>query len=216
MKDRQRMSAAQPGARSTTVRRGSFLMIVLLGAVAAIAVTRCHRDTVSSKDTETAGASGAPDTDGVSAGGALGASGGGGRLAASDSRVDGASDENVCGGATGRGCGPMQWCSFSRGDCGAGNRAGQCRAIGDMNGVECTSPVCGCNGQAYCNAWNAHVAGTDTTDSKSCVTGNGVVGATCWADGDCQNGFKCCRASGGGGTPLVCKQAMSGYCPAVP
>src|SRR5439155_27324455 len=103
--------------------------------------------------------------------------------------------------------GPMQWCSFPRGDCGAGNQAGQCRTVEDANAVGCTTPICGCDGRAYCNAWAAHVAATDTTDSKSCVAGNGAVGAACWADADCQNGFKCCRASGGAGTALVCKQA---------
>ena len=86
-----------------------------------------------------------------------------------------------------------------------------------MTGFDCSTPVCGCNGNAYASACSAHQAGVDTMAADSCFAGNGGAGAPCSADTDCATGFKCCTTSGAVGSSIACKQVAAGaQCPAVP
>jgi hypothetical protein len=132
-------------------------------------------------------------------------------------RQCGSAGAMACGGPTGATCGPSEWCSFPDGSCGAGNEQGQCRLFVSIDNPQCgTSPVCGCDGRAYCAAWAAHLGGTDTSNSQSCI-GDGGNAATCLTDADCQTGLKCCASSGHPQTPMICKPvATGGGCPLVP
>jgi hypothetical protein len=212
------------------------LGMLLLGTI-AMTMTWCQGKVANEGTRGTAGTSGAGNGSSGSSGGAGtlaagGSSGGGpgsvessvGDTSSDDASrdawsggADGSGDGRACSDVTGAQCGSMAWCSFSGGTCGAGNQQGQCRQVESGNGTNCASPVCGCNGNAYCNEWAAHMHGTDTTGSKSCVPGDGGDTAPCLVDTDCQTGFKCCQVSGASDSRLLCKQVAAGQgCPLVP
>jgi len=159
--------------------RSRVFLMLMLAMVVAATVTWCHREPVGGNAGATAGSTDTGGTAGTTENTSPGGSGGGGNETAGDSAAALPDGGKGCGGSTGEGCGPMEWCSFSRGDCGADNHPGQCRPLEQGNGDDCTSPVCGCDGRAYCNAWAAHRMGSDTSGSKSCITGNGDLGAAC-------------------------------------
>jgi hypothetical protein len=146
-----------------------------------------------------------------------GATGSGGSAGIGGATGSGGGTGTICGGIAGRACQTSEWCDFSSGSCGAGDQQGQCRAQETCSVVDCSNVVCGCDGHSYCNACLAHLRGFDTTDSRSCIPGNGGAGIPCAADTDCQTGFKCCRACGAGDCPIACTQVVAGaQCPALP
>ena len=146
------------------------------------------------------------------------ASGASGASATGESTGSGASSGSgitVCGGAAGVICDSDSWCDFG-GSCGGGDAQGQCRPVGDGGPADCTHPVCGCDGKAYCNAWVAQMNGVGTTASTSCVSGDGGAAAPCMVDSDCQNGLSCCRG-GASISALKCtKSAPAGGCLGTP
>jgi hypothetical protein len=171
----------------------------------------------------TSGAGGASGSGGAS--GAGGASGMGGSAGAGGSAGGGSGGSGVtdggaeagsgkrCGGFTGKQCGPSEWCDYP-GGCGAADQEGDCQPMNEQGCPPTTMVVCGCDGRAYRNACIAHFARTDTTDSPSCIKGNGGTGDPCGADGDCRMGWKCCTGGGAIGSPLVCMQVSQ--CPLLP
>ena len=160
----------------------------------------------------TGGATGSGGSTG--SGGATGSGGGTGSGGATGS---GGGTGAVCGGLLGLTCSATQWCDFPGGTCGAGDQQGQCKPPETCTPTDCSNVVCGCDGNSYCNACLAHLRGLDTTDSRSCIPGNGGAGVPCAADTDCRTGFKCCRACGAGDCPIACTQvATGGQCPALP
>jgi hypothetical protein len=113
-------------------------------------------------------------------------------------------------------CGGSEWCDYPAGNCGAGDQQGQCKPT-DGTISNCGDVVCGCDGKSYDNACAAHFNGVDTTNTKSCIAGNGGANAACGQDSDCMTGFKCCRTGGFIGSPIACRPVASGaQCPALP
>jgi hypothetical protein len=73
-----------------------------------------------------------------------------------------------CGGFTGRGCGPGQYCLFPMTPCGDDMTPGQCiESPTDCSGMMCTT-VCGCDGNTYCNRCSAERNGTDVRFDGAC------------------------------------------------
>ena len=178
-----------------------------------------------------AGSAGAGGMSGSGGGGTGGASGAGGSAGAGGSGGGGAGSGGAggsggamgdggtgkaCGGLAGLKCSPGGWCDYPGDTCGQGDQLGQCKQS-EGNTRNCGEVVCGCDGHAYPNACAAHIRGSDTSNTKSCIPGNGGDNAPCGKDSDCQTGFKCCTGGGALGSPLVCKQVPAGYnCPALP
>src|SRR5262249_56328374 len=86
-------------------------------------------------------------------------------------------------------CGINSFCDFSAPTCGLAQgsfAAGICQPRPQLCPLDCPG-VCGCNGQFYCNACLAHVAGTDDSSDRSCLANRpdaavticgGLTGAT--------------------------------------
>lgn len=121
----------------------------------------------------------------------------------------------MCGGIAGVTCGPLQFCDFGNGQCGAGDQQGQCELSG---GALCPQKVvCGCDGHTYSSACAAYANGFDIMSTTSCIPGNGGTGAPCGQDSDCMSGYKCCVTGGTVGSPIACRQiASGGSCPLLP
>jgi hypothetical protein len=121
----------------------------------------------------------------------------------------------VCGGIAGATCGPLEFCDFGNGQCGAGDQQGHCELSG---GALCPQQVvCGCDGKTYSSACAAYQNGVDTMSTTSCIPGNGGTGAPCGQDTDCMSGYKCCVTGGTAGSPIACRQiAAGGSCPLLP
>ena len=88
----------------------------------------------------------------------------------SSSSTDGGSGApcDTFGGAQ---CNPEEYCSFSDGWCGGGDIGGVCLPRRDGCTRDCPG-VCGCDGQFYCNACNAHQAGIDVAAGVFCSAGS--------------------------------------------
>jgi hypothetical protein len=136
----------------------------------------------------TGGASGSGGSAGVAGGGVAGTAGGTGK---------------PCGGKGGNVCDTGEWCDYPGDMCGVGDALGECKLAGANCSTQCT-PVCGCDGYAYCNLCHAHAAGFDSDGTTSCISKNGAVGAPCGVNGDCQSGLDCCFGCGVDGCPLEC------------
>lgn len=81
-----------------------------------------------------------------------------------------------CGGFGGATCAPGQYCAYPPElgpACGALDGLGVCQIAEDACDDDCPG-VCGCDGQFYCNACQAHQAGTDVSDSMSCMADGGT------------------------------------------
>jgi hypothetical protein len=160
------------------------------------------------------GIAGSPGGDGGSgAGGHAGAGGGAGTGGHAGGGGAGGAG-TVCGGIAGVTCGLGTFCSFSNGQCGAGDQQGQCTLAG---GALCPQqPVCGCDGKTYATACAAHENGVDIMSTTSCIPGNGGANAPCGQDSDCMSGYKCCVTGGAVGSPIACRNVGTGSCPALP
>lgn len=96
----------------------------------------------------------------------------------------------VCVGLGSSSCAVDSFCDFSDGVCGSAAAAlfrGICQPRPQLCPLDCPG-VCGCNGQFYCNACLAHVAGTDDSTDTSCLASRGdggiircggIAGAVC-------------------------------------
>lgn len=84
----------------------------------------------------------------------------------------GAPAAKICGGDQALPCGPDEWCQWdSPNACGAAGATGVCEPKPTTCTDECGFvAVCGCDGNSYCNACDAHKAGVDvTTDTAVCA-----------------------------------------------
>jgi hypothetical protein len=167
-----------------------------------------------SADAGTGGAGGGTGGAGGGAGGADGGTGGAGGGAGGAGGAGG--NGGRCGGLAALTCSALEWCQFSGGDCGVGDQFGMCQPLDNTCATDCSNPVCGCDGKAYCSACQAHLHGADTRTGRACIPGNGTAGTPCGVDGDCSSGFKCCHSCGAFGCPLACTQPIAGNCPALP
>jgi hypothetical protein len=90
-------------------------------------------------------------------------------------RTDADTPDGSAGGA-GAACGSRGlspcadgfYCDFSRNDCGATDRPGQCATRPDAC-AEIYQPACGCDGMVYSNACEAAAAGQDVNDGGGCT-----------------------------------------------
>ena len=176
----------------------------------AIAGSAGHGVTLGSSGAGVSGSTGVSGSSGVS--GSDGVSGSNG--VSGSSGVSGSTGK-ACGGPSAVTCSPFEWCEFPGGTCGAGAQWGQCQTVTPATN-DCSVPVCGCNGMAYCNASVAHGAGTAALSSNFCKPSVASgAGAPCFVDADCKVGFKCC-SGGSRSSPLQCVQVAGAACPAVP
>jgi hypothetical protein len=80
----------------------------------------------------------------------------------------GAPPANICGGKAGLTCGPDAWCQFDPpGSCGGFDNTGTCQPKPSPCPPDCPG-VCGCDGNFYCSACAAHLAGTDVSQNGTC------------------------------------------------
>jgi hypothetical protein len=92
--------------------------------------------------------------------------GGGGTGGSSSSDASGA----MCGGIANIQCPDpnLAYCDFDdKITCGQGDMAGTCMPRPDVCPKDCPG-VCGCDGKFYCNACEAHRAGTDDSPTGTC------------------------------------------------
>lgn len=126
----------------------------------------------------------------------------------------------VCGGIAGSTCAENEWCDFDAAHgapaCGTADAQGICRPRPEVCPLDCPG-ACGCDGRFYCNACEAHAAGTDDTgDSRPCLEDAGT-GGICTSDASCPPGYKCCYPCGIPGCPFRCVAVGDGgMCPLVP
>lgn len=81
-----------------------------------------------------------------------------------------------CGGHAGTTCPPGQYCHYPPElgpACGTFDGMGVCQWSEPSCDDDCPG-VCGCDGQFYCNTCEAHNAGTDVSDSMSCMVDGGT------------------------------------------
>lgn len=96
------------------------------------------------------------------------------------------------------GCAPDQWCNFEPagpGMCSTGGKAGTCETrplLSDCPDYDHCPGVCGCDGQWFCDACEAHVQGVQITednvwctDAGSGAPCGGEMGALCLPDEWC-------------------------------
>jgi hypothetical protein len=84
-----------------------------------------------------------------------------------DAPPTGGDSDGTCGGLVGTLCPAGTFCDYEAGSCGHGDVLGTCQAFPTACTKECTM-VCGCDGQAYCNACVAHLAGVDDSAESTC------------------------------------------------
>jgi hypothetical protein len=94
--------------------------------------------------------------------------------------ADAGSDTSVAPvtcGQPGAACTGSEWCAYDLvGSCGREAHTGACRARPTSCTGECPV-VCGCDGQIYCNACQAQLAGSDVDKNRGCVPPGGEVSA---------------------------------------
>lgn len=75
----------------------------------------------------------------------------------------------ACGARAGDTCSATQWCDFggTTGMCGQTDLTGTCEARPTACADQ-IAPVCGCDGNTYNNACEAHRAGVDILDTRAC------------------------------------------------
>ncbi|WP_433926254.1 hypothetical protein AB3662_25340 [Sorangium cellulosum] len=117
------------------------------------------------------------------AGGAGGADGAGGAGGATSSTSGGGGTPVACGARSGGTCGAEEYCDFPDDSCGTFDTVGQCADRPDVCTADCPG-VCGCDGQFYCNACTAQMAGVDVSESTSCLKAEGTdYAASYWPGG---------------------------------
>ncbi len=99
-------------------------------------------------------------------------------------------------------CGPGLFChSRWRNQCpGTSSHAGVCARRPPFCPQNC-EPLCGCDGQTYCNECLAHRAGTAVAHAGACTSG----ASSCAGNGDCASGQYCESPPGACGKPGVCR-----------
>ena len=99
----------------------------------------------------------------------------------------------VCGGLLGAGCPEGEFCNYPKeAQCGAADQTGTCQSIPDVC-ADVFEPVCGCDGEDYGNACEAHGAGVSVAHSGECVSEGGEA---CGQDGACSAGEYCHSPTG--------------------
>lgn len=93
-----------------------------------------------------------------------------------DAGTDSAAPVITCG-QPGSLCTGTEWCEYTLvGSCGREAKTGKCAVRPTLCPKDCPL-VCGCDGQRYCNACEAHVAGTDVDKNRDCAASTGEVSA---------------------------------------
>ncbi|KYF67890.1 hypothetical protein [Sorangium cellulosum] len=117
-------------------------------------------------------------------GGAGGAGGTGGAGGATSSTSGGGGGTPVaCGARSGGSCGAEEYCDFPDDSCATFDTVGQCADRPEVCPADCPG-VCGCDGQFYCNACTAQMAGVDVSESTSCLKAEGAdYAASYWPGG---------------------------------
>jgi hypothetical protein len=78
--------------------------------------------------------------------------------------------DRTCSAMLDKSCGADAFCRYDDGGfCGGSDASGVCLPRPDTCAEDC-SEVCGCDGQIYCNACQAQMAGVDVSSSTACLT----------------------------------------------
>jgi hypothetical protein len=101
--------------------------------------------------------------------------------------------DRLCGGKQGKPCFKGELCDYSNAKtCGETDESGVCRPLPDVCSKQCQDPgICGCDGQRYCSACAAELAGVspapnDAYCGKPTPTScGGFLGQACAADEYC-------------------------------
>lgn len=90
-----------------------------------------------------------------------------------------------CGGFAGFQCDEGQFCNYGDADgCGYADQLGTCEVLPEAC-AEIYAPVCGCNGEDYANACEAHAAGASVKQTGSCACPPGYEMQFCWGSNQC-------------------------------
>lgn len=85
----------------------------------------------------------------------------------------------ACGGRRPNPCGTDEFCNFAEGaNCGRADGGGTCEEIPDVCPRNIRM-VCGCNGETYTNACQAHAAGVSVDHDGSCESHCPATGVSC-------------------------------------
>jgi hypothetical protein len=129
--------------------------------------------------------------------------------------------DQYCGGFAGLVCPEGQYCDYEPNTCGYADQLGKCRDKPSACPLALVClPTCGCDGQTYCNACEAAMAGTDVMGDGPCDATGQLCGAR--GVGDCPEGYYCdyrddsCGAADIPGTcqkrPQVCTTQYDPVC----
>lgn len=83
----------------------------------------------------------------------------------------GSTPVKICGGKQGLPCDPDEWCQWDPpGSCGNFDTTGTCQPKPTTCKDEPCGfvPICGCDGNQYCNPCEAHMAGVDVDSTNAC------------------------------------------------
>jgi hypothetical protein len=128
---------------------------------------------------------------------------------------DGDAGVTKCGGSGNAPCASNEFCQFANG-CGAPGAEGVCMEKPQACDADCPG-VCGCDGKFYCNVCGANAAGTNASDSKACLGGDGGNGSPCPNGNECNAGLLCCYPCGVQGCENQCMPpGPGGNCPLFP
>lgn len=112
--------------------------------------------------------------------------------------------ERACGGIAGLQCAEAEFCNFpEQAMCGANDGLGTCQVVPEVCSTE-YSPVCGCDGETYGNACQAHARGVSVLHQGDCSSEpselcNDFTGAGCAEGNYCNYEHDArCGASGTG------------------
>ncbi|MBL8743516.1 MAG: hypothetical protein JNK04_20540, partial [Myxococcales bacterium] len=119
----------------------------------------------------------------------------------------------ICGGLTGLGCGPDEFCEYPvSAQCGVSDQSGTCSPLPTAC-PEIYAPVCACDGNTYSSACDANSAGLSVLHVGECGGGGPCTSNTdCDTDELCNLDYNCSAAIPDGAEDAI----GGGYCEAKP